>query len=143
MPSTVASHFDLMGGANSFTSRSSYLFLMISVVSFICLLSGFLSRFISSLPDEAINLPNKSFWLSPERRTESLNYISKWLQWFSAGIAGFVCYVHWLVVQANVNTTNQLESVHLYAGLVVLLVSTVVGIVALIMRFRNVSVQKS
>lgn len=139
----LISHFDLMGGANSFTSRSSYLFLMISVVSFICLLTGFLSRFIPSLPDEVINLPNKSFWLSPDRRTESLNYISKWLQWFSVGIAGFICYVHWLVVQANVNTSNQLENAHLYAGLAVMLVAMAVAIVALIMRFRNVSVQKS
>lgn len=137
LPSNVASHFDSSGSADSFMKRSSYLSFMISVVCVITLLTGVLSRLIPAIPNELINLPDKSFWLSPERRVESLNYISNWLQWFSVGIASFLCYVHWLVVQANINQMKQLDSGYLYAGLVVMLLVAIAEIAALIARFRK------
>ena len=136
MFNVCASHFDASGNADSFISRSNYLFFMILLITLTSLFIGGLGKFVTSLPEESINLPNRSYWLSPERKVESLKYISNWLQLFSAGIAVFLCYVHWLVVQANSTESKQLESTHLYIGLGVMLVALIVGIISMISRFR-------
>jgi len=139
LPTNIASHFDSSGTADSFMLRSSYLAVMISVVILVPLSTTFLGRWIMTLPEDLINLPNKSFWLAAERKEASLSYISNWIQWFSIGITMFFCYVHWLVVQANSYTPPQLDMLNIYTGLAAMLVALVIGIVLLMARFNRVT----
>ena len=137
MPNEVASHFDASGNADGFVARDSYLILMVTVIAFTTLFVGGIGTFLPSLPDDLINLPNKSYWLAAERKADSLRYVSRWLQVSAAAIAVFLCYVHWLVLQANATDAKQLDSSFLYAGIGLLLAGTVWGLVSLFKRFRK------
>ncbi|WP_100658051.1 DUF1648 domain-containing protein [Alteromonas flava] len=139
MPAKVASHFDAAGTADAFISRDSYLILMAVVVFFSTLFVGGIGKLITSLPDEAINLPNKAYWLSLERKSESLGYIARWLNLFAVGIAVFLCFVHWLVVQANNAEATQLDSGLFYLGLILVLVALIIGIYSLVRRFSTIN----
>lgn len=137
MPAEVASHFNASGQADSFLSRDNYLTLMILVICLSTLVVGGIGRLLISLPEDSINLPNKAYWLSPERKNDSLNYISNWLQFFSAGMAAFLCFVHWIVVQANSTEPKQLNSSVFYLGLVFILLCLIGSIYALVRRFTK------
>lgn len=137
MPAEVASHFNASGQADSFLSRDTYLTLMVVVVCLSTLVVGGMGRLLTSLPEDSINLPNKAYWLSPERKNESLNYISNWLQFFSAGMAVFLCFVHWIVVQANSTESQQLDSSVFYLGLAFMLFGLMGSIYALVRRFTK------
>lgn len=139
LPDTVASRFDASGVADSFMSRGGYLTVMLAIVILLPLIMAFASRWIARLPEDAINIPNKAYWLSPERRSGSLAFISAWLQWCSVGVAAFLCYVHWLVVRGNAMTPPRLENGLLYGSLAVAAVALGIGVVALIARFRRVA----
>ena len=137
MPTEVASHFNASGQADSFLSRDNYLTLMILVICLSTLVVGGIGRLLISLPEDSINLPDKAYWLSPERKNYSLNYISNWLQFFSAGMAAFLCFVHWIVVQANSTEPKQLDSSVFYFGLVFMLLGLIGSIYALVRRFTK------
>ena len=36
------------------------------------------------IPNSAINLPNKNYWLAPERRQQTLDYVLPWFLWLGS-----------------------------------------------------------
>lgn len=138
LPGTVASHFSLTGTANGFMAGPRYTALMIAVVTLVPLLCAWLGRWVKTLPDDLINLPHKAYWLAPERKAQTLGYLANWLQWCGIGVAVFLCYLHWVVVQGNMQTPSQLNPLALYVGLAVALSAQTFGVMALVLRFRRV-----
>ncbi len=53
-------------------------------------------------------------------------------------LLAFLCFVHWLVVQANASVTKELPQAPFFAGLALLLVGTLGWAAALHRRFGNV-----
>ena len=72
LPGTLATHFDATGAADGWMEKGSFYVLFGFLLVF---LSGsFLgtAAMMRLLPDSMINLPNKDYWLAPERREESI-----------------------------------------------------------------------
>ena len=67
LPPVVASHFGPGGAANGFTSKSTYTAFMLALVIAVPALIGFSAMFVRILPPRLINLPNRDYWLAPER----------------------------------------------------------------------------
>jgi hypothetical protein len=58
----------------------------------------FMVRF---LPDYAINIPNREYWLSPERRAETCADLMGRILWLGSLIVCQVAGIHYLIIQAN------------------------------------------
>ena len=58
-------------------------------------------KVIEALPVSLINLPNKEYWLSAERRDETLQFLRGWSRWFGCGLLAFLLYVMELAFRAN------------------------------------------
>lgn len=138
LPGVVASHFDAAGDANGFMARSTYVPFMFVIVVLVPLALAIIPQQMFRNPRVRINLPNRDYWLAPERRAETVEFLSRQAVRFSTILLAFLCYVHWLVIQANKSVPPKLSSQWLVAGLVVFLVATLVWVVALVGRFRNV-----
>ncbi len=138
LPDVVASHFGASGSANGFMSRTAYLGSMLAVVVVLPLVVALAGRLASVLPPRWVNLPNKAYWLAPERRGATLEALSRRTGWLALFLLAFLCFVHWLVVQANANATKQLPQVPFFVGLALLLAATVGWVIALHRRFGNV-----
>ncbi len=125
LPRLVGSHFGRGGIATGFVPRNRYLF----GISLASVLLPVLIVFPISLalrnPKAIINLPNRDYWLTPERRPETVNFIRTQMMRFGAALLAFICYVHWLVVQANESSPPRLagsafvSAVALFVGFVV------------------------
>lgn len=137
MPAVVASHFGWSGAANGFMSRAMYVSLMLGVVVVVpsaVALSGWLA---SVLPPSMLNLPNKAFWLAPERRVATLRSFATWGASFAAVLLLFLCYVHWLVVEANASVPPRLPQGMFMAAFMVFAMAAVAWLVALYRRFGH------
>ncbi len=55
-----------------------------------------------------LNLPNKAWWLAPERREETLAWISDWSRWMGAGALALIIGVMHLAGAANRGGTGDL-----------------------------------
>ena len=67
LPDTIASHFDATGRPNGWMSREAFIGVYLGVV----LLLTFIFSAIRFVPASLWNLPNKEYWLAPERRAQT------------------------------------------------------------------------
>ena len=135
LPERVASHFGADGAPNGFMPRSAYLGLMLGLTAGVPFLLALPGSLIGSLPVSMIRLPHKGYWLAPERRTSTFEFMAQRSTMFGAYLIVFLCYVHWLVVEANKAVPPQLATGPLVAGLVVFGISTVIWAAAFIAHF--------
>jgi len=138
LPPVVASHFDGSGAANGFMSRRFYIWFMLTFVAVLPLLLVLLPNLIVRYTRVRLNLPNRDFWLAPERRQESVAFLCRHHARFGMLLTIFLCYVHWLVVRANAVAPPRLSSGMLIAGLVVLALLSVAWLGVLLGRFRQI-----
>ena len=110
MPDPMASHFVLDGSPNGWSSRVTffaiYLACLLLPAGILFLLAGLLKR----MPDRAINLPNREYWLSSDRRDGTLGYLQGAIGWCSIGVLLFLILGTQLVIRANLTPGGRLES---------------------------------
>ncbi len=83
-PSRVPSHFDAAGRPNAWSSRDEFFMLQVGVTLGVAALFIGIPWLLKSTPTNLINLPNKGYWLAPERREETMDRLVSYLV-FSAG----------------------------------------------------------
>lgn len=137
LPSVVASHFDIGGHANNFMPRDAYVWIMLALVVAMPLVIAVIPHWALRNPGVRINIPNRGYWLAPERRAATIDYLARQLVRFSIVLLAFLCYVHWLVIQANQAVPPQLSAPYFIAGLVLFLVAILAWLIALIGHFRK------
>jgi len=139
LPPVVASHFGPGGAANGFMGKGSYIALMIGLVVVVPALVASSTQVVRLLPPQLINLPNRQYWLAPERRTATFEALASLSLRFAIALAVFLCFVHWLVVRANAVQPARLAESWFLVGLAVFGAATLVWLVALFRRFGRVA----
>jgi hypothetical protein len=135
LPERVASHFVGDGSANGFMPRNAYLGLMAGLTAglpFLLALPGWLMK---RFPLSMIRLPHKEYWLAPGRRAETLAFMTHRSTMFGAFLIVFLCYVHWLVVQANQAVPPHLATGPLVAGMLAFVICTMAWAATFIAHF--------
>jgi len=137
LPPIVASHFSASGAANGFMPRGIYTVLVIALVIGAPLLLALVPAAAAGKGARSLNIPNRDYWLAPERRDATIAFIRLHGWWFAAAVAFFLTYVHWLVVRANALRPPVLSTAGMVSGLVVFFLALAVWLVVLFRRFRK------
>lgn len=137
LPPTVASHFMVGGTANSFMPRSNYLGFVLALTVGLPLALALLSTLSHFLPARFINLPDREYWLAPERREQTLAFLSNQGIYLAMLLAIFLCFVHWLVVLANAQQPAHFPESTLFASLPLFLIALAVWIGRFILHFKR------
>lgn len=137
LPLLVASHFDGAGEANGFMPQRAYLALMLTLLVGLPSLLMALTWWSLGASRARINLPNRDYWLAPERRAATVAYLRTCLLWFGVLLLVFLCYVHWLVVLANGRQPPRLDNAWFVGGLVSFLAAMLVWLKAFFGHFRR------
>jgi uncharacterized membrane protein len=135
-PTQMAAHFNVQGDPDRFVAKPEFFWFQVQtmlVVVGVSLLLQILSLFI---PVNLINMPNREYWLAPERREETLDRINS----FGPAMFGVVLLVIQAGFEVSVQTNLQMP-IHFNAQLMtsVMIVSLVViGVMLawLVMSFR-------
>ena len=74
LPDVVPSHFNAAGQVDGEMGKTGFYALFVSM--HLLFLVGFplLALGLKKIPDSMINIPNKEYWLAPERREKSLSF---------------------------------------------------------------------
>jgi hypothetical protein len=137
LPAVVASHFGASGFANGFMPRDSYISFMLAFAIGLPVLIVVASRLRFDKPGARINLPNRDYWLAPERREQTVSFLREHVLRLGATLVAFLCYVHWLVVRANEAQAAHISIPWLWSGVAAFVVATLVWLKVLMGRFRN------
>jgi serine/threonine-protein kinase len=136
LPDQVGTHFGAGGVADGWMTRDGYrLYMLAFAVGF----AGFIVAMIGVLPrlvPGAINVPNRAYWLAPERRAETAAFLLAHACLLGVLIEAMIAGVHWLVLEANAATPPRLATVPFVTLLGAFLACVLVWIAALVRRFR-------
>jgi len=110
LPDRVATHFDFRGNPDGWMSKQADLLLMgVLGVGLPLFMMGmcYATRF---LPARLVNIPNREYWLAPERRRQTSAYVAAQSIWLACVMLAFMTVVHLLVVFANQQSSPRLST---------------------------------
>lgn len=137
LPPMVATHFIAGGAANGFMPLAMYFGFTITVLVGLPLFIALLSGSITLLPTRFINLPDREYWLAPERQADTLLYLRKQGHRFGLLLILFLCFIHWLVVVANAYNPPHFPESWFFIGLTLFLISLAFWVGRFIFYFRR------
>jgi hypothetical protein len=137
LPARVASHFGASGLANGFMMREAYLAFTIGLVLLPPVLVGLTIALSLRYFPRFLNLPNRDYWLAPERRDQTEAYLTAHTAWLAALLALLALGIHLLVVRANRSIPPQLATGPFLGMLLAFAIVMAAWIGALARRFRR------
>jgi len=107
----LASHFDAGGTPNGWQSKQAFFGFYIGGVLVSAFIAFGIPRLIAVLPNQLVNLPNKEYWLAPQRREETSAYLDDFFAWFGSATLFIELSVFELSIRANLSATGRLAPV--------------------------------
>ena len=71
LPAVVASHFDGLGAPNGWSSKEAFFGLYLVIVLMLYAVFGWMPKWIENRPGRHMKIPNRDYWLAPERKAET------------------------------------------------------------------------
>jgi uncharacterized membrane protein len=101
LPDRVAVHFGAHGQPNGWMTRDQHVLLFLAAGLGVPTLVLGIFALIRRLQGRGLNVPNKEYWLAPERRQETLDFILRQGFWYAGLFTAFFAAIHWSIVMAN------------------------------------------
>jgi uncharacterized membrane protein len=138
LPDRMASHFGVSGVANGWMTKSQFFIAYALALLPALFIEFWLHRKISNTPGARLNLPNKEYWLAPERRAETFAYFETFFAWYGCAFLFVIASVMGLAMRANLDPTPQLPTGPTLSILAGFILFNVVAIGAMYRRFSAV-----
>lgn len=106
LPERIASHFGVGGEPDGWMSKTAFYSFEIGLLVFVLGLFFCITRFLPKMPKELINLPNKDYWLAPERREKTFRIFRDKMEMFQIPLLALLVSVNQLVIRANLTREN-------------------------------------
>jgi hypothetical protein len=135
LPGVVASHFNAAGIANAWQPKQAFMETYGIVLLGIAAVYFVVPRLLFTLPPEMIHLPNKSYWLAPERRIQTLDDFADRFAVLGAGTLALAVICFQLVFQANLSGSGLSGAIPALLGVYGAFAATWLAL--LLLRFRH------
>lgn len=106
LPNVVASHFNGRGAPNGWQTKQAFVGVFVGVGVLAAVIGLVIPRIIAAVPAQLINLPNKSYWLAPEHRQETMAFLNSYFAWFGCGVFLLILLTFDYAVQVNLHPEN-------------------------------------
>jgi len=104
LPDVMASHFGPSGAPNGWMPKSMFFLVYAFTVALGVVVVFVPARAVAKAPVSSINLPNKEYWLAPERRAETVAFFERSFAWFGSILLLLVTMVLDFACTANFQT---------------------------------------
>ncbi len=110
IPEILGSHFGKSGFVNAWQTKVIFFAVELTIIVLATFISFGVPRLIAAMPASTINLPNKDFWLGPERREDTIAFLGSQMAWFGCALLAFLLIVMELVFRANLQRPPRLNT---------------------------------
>lgn len=136
MPGKMATHFGAGGEANGWMTRDGFLFFFWGMCAFLVVLFLLMPKLIALFPDSMINMPNKDYWFTPERRPLAMGRIGAHMAWLAVLILGLMMVLLQTTFRANLMSVPRLEGIVVGLTMAGFLSGMTVWLVTFFLAFR-------
>ncbi len=135
LPAQVAQHFGASGQPDVWGSKRQFLIMHLVTISFEAAIILVCGLAMAKIPSSLISLPNKEYWLAPERRKQTLAYMQARLLWFGSCFMIFFLDLAHQSFQVHLGKATKLN--HIWLSLAMLLTVSAAWCVSIYMKFRK------
>ena len=104
-PGQMAAHFNIQGNPDRFVSKAEFFWFELQTIMVVIGTSIPLQLLFTFLPQNLINIPNREYWLAPERHDETINRLNS----FSAMMFGVILLTIHAVFEISVYANLQTQ----------------------------------
>jgi len=137
LPDRMAIHFNASGRADGWGSKHQFFIFYGIIVVVMSLLFWGLPLVIRLVPESLINLPNKGYWLAPERKKQTLDRLSDQMLFTGCMALLLMDGILFLVIKANLSAIPALPTEWMWGLIVVFIAANVAWTISLIRSFRR------
>lgn len=137
LPDRMAIHFNAFGQADGWGYKRQFFIFYGAIAAVMSLLFWGLPLLIRLVPEALINLPNKDYWLAPERKKQTLDRLSDQMLFTGCMALLLLDGILFLVIKTNLSATPVLQAEWMWGLIVAFIASNVVWTVNLIRSFRR------
>lgn len=138
LPDRIASHFNGAGQPDGWMPKRDFVLSFGIILGVLWVVMSAVNAMLPRLPQDQINLPNKAYWLAPERSAATWDYITGYMNFTVAATLALLIAVVYSVFQANLSPEPRLGQ-----PMSVLAVAFVIGIavstILLVRRFSRIA----
>ncbi len=135
IPEILGAHFGKSGFVNAWQTKVAFFATELTIIVLATFVSFGIPRLIAAMPTSTLNLPNKDFWLSPERREDTFSFLREQIAWLGCVLLAFLLFVMELVFRANLHTPPQLNTAAFVPALVAFLAFSTVWTIRPVFHF--------
>lgn len=135
----MASHFGASGLPNGWMTKEAFFIFYAVMIGVAAVVEFFPARSMGRSSPARINLPNKEYWLAPERRAETFAYFAKFFAWYGCAVLLTEVIAIGLAIQANLNPPPRMPLGAIFTLISAFLLFNVIVVVRLYLRFSRTS----
>jgi serine/threonine-protein kinase len=136
LPQRVAVHFGVNGVPNNWQTPAEYLRFMLLFGTLVPAFVLGTFTLIRGLNGWGLNIPHKDYWLAPERRQETFDYVQRRGTVMAGLMLAFFAIVHSAILAANAHTPVALRPTF-FIGVGIFLVATLIWGITFTLHFRK------
>lgn len=138
LPDRLASHFNASGIPNGWMPKQAFFVVYFVMIIVAAIPDFYVPYAISKTSNDRLHLPNKDYWLAPERRAETMAYFDKSLAWFGCALLLLEVLAMGLAIQANFSSPPQMPATPILVLIAAFVLYNILWIVLMFRRFSNV-----
>jgi len=137
LPDRLTSHFGASGLPNGWMSKPAFFALYAAIVALAAFVGLYAPRSIAKKSPERINLPNKEYWLAPERREQTFAFFARSFAWYGCALLLILVLAMGLAIQANFSSPPRLATGPVLAVIGGFVVFNLLWVIQLLRHFSN------
>jgi uncharacterized membrane protein len=138
LPNIMASHFDARGVPNGWSPKQAFFEIFAGMTVLAAALVFGIPKIIAVTPRQLINLPHKEYWLGPEQRAASMEFLGGWFAWFGCAVYAVILVAFDYAVQENLHGSDGANPMRLWYTLALFGVFVLIWTIRLLGRFGRV-----
>ena len=135
---TMASHFDAAGVPNGQQTIAQFFITYAAIVVLNAALFFGVPVLLRYVPAEFINLPNRDYWLAPERRAQTMARLNDRFNWLGVATVALILIIMQSVLAANLSGDPRLIGYTVWIPLVAYVAFSIFWIVRLFASFARI-----
>jgi uncharacterized membrane protein len=135
LPDRLASHFGASGMPNGWMTKMQFFITYAIVLLPAAFVEFWLHRKVANTPEGKLRLPNKEYWLAPERRAETLAYFQSFFAWYGCAFLFIEVFAMGLAMRANLKDPPALPTGPMVSVLSGFILFNILAIVVMLRRF--------
>jgi uncharacterized membrane protein len=141
LPEKMATHFDAGGQPDGWMSKAGFIAFAVLMQAGLAGIMFGVGKLIRVVPASMVNIPNRDYWLTEERREQTFDETESMLAWIAAGTSIFLLVICCLVLDANVGEKKGFSSFSTWVAVVVYLAWLLVFCVLKLRKYYRLPIQ--